>query len=977
MTKNNLTLLLLALSLTTGWAQNHWDNPIKSPDIQHDGHTVKFALDAPHAKDVSIEGQFMKDTKSMTKDKNGVWRGEVNISTPDIYPYAFIVDGTRIADPSNTNIFPNERFKASLLEMPSDAALYTVKDVPHGKVSYCTYHSKVLGINRPLLVYTPHGYETSNRTYPTFYLISGTTDTEETWTKVGRANIILDNLIAEGKAEEMIVVMPYGNMMNGTPRPTSMEAAEMYTTFSNELTECVMPYVAQHFRVKTGRENRAIAGFSRGGGQALFTAMKYPEMFAYLASYSAFLTPAVMDRYFPHLFDGEPPFTMLWYGVGSDDLLYQDVLRNWDYLNDKKVNYEKMLTGGGHTWMNARTYLATTMQQFFKQKNTADVATTITAPNGKVRLQPVVKDGNIVAFNLSYRQQGEEQKVLTIKQFGQNTRDGGGRGLKISSVSKPTMIKEHYDMKSGKRLTCTNEATETVYSFEDNMGRVQRMRVRLYNDGMAFRYELTALQHVALAEEKTTYNIKEGTKRWMQKWTESYEEFFPLTTTGKSNNRRWGYPALIEVENDVWALITEAGIERQHSASCLYNDGNQEDYRVVPDINTLQMSGEWNSPWRVVIVGKRKDLVESTLVSDVSEQCRLEDTSWIMPGGVSWIYWAHNHGSKDYQIVKQYIDMAAKLALPYVLIDAEWDEMGNGGDIEKALNYAKEKGVKTILWYNSSTAWTKNGGAPGPHERLNAPENREREFAWLEEKGVVGVKIDFFAGDKQETMQYCIDLLECAAKHHLLVNFHGATVPRGWQRTYPNLMSVEGVYGAEWYNNLPVLTNRAAAHNATLPFTRNVIGSMDYTPCTFSDSQHPHITTNAHELALAVLYESGLLHWADRPESYLVQPEEVKKIIGSLPTAWEETMLLEGYPGEQVVMARRKGTTWYVAGINGTDHPITLNIDLTPIVKRGKNILILEDGKKDAQKWNVRRMKGKAPKAMKCKPRGGFVMVIE
>lgn len=157
-------------------------------------------------------------------------------------------------------------------------------------------------------------------------------------------------------------------------------------------------------------------------------------------------------------------------------------------------------------------------------------------------------------------------------------------------------------------------------------------------------------------------------------------------------------------------------------------------------------------------------------------------------------------------------------------------------------------------------------------------------------------------------MAYCISLLEDAAKHNLLVNLHGATIPRGWQRTYPNFMSAEGVYGAEWYNNAPVLTKQAAAHNTTLPFTRNVIGSMDYTPCTFSDSQYPHITTHAHELALLVVFESALQHWADRPESYLAQPDAVRKFMSGLPTVWDDTRLVSGYPGESVVIARKKVT---------------------------------------------------------------------
>lgn len=624
-------------------------------------------------------------------------------------------------------------------------------------------------------------------------------------------------------------------------------------------------------------------------------------------------------------------------------------------------------------WRNAPS-ISRTMEG----DNVAVVAKTQSSPNGKVLLTPVVKDNNVTGFSLCYKKNGaKKSRVLALSGFGVQTADGGGKALRINNVGAPRKIKERYSMLSGKRLQCSNEANEVEYAFTDSLGRGQRMIVRLYNDGIAFRYELSDLPNTTVNDERTAYKIEEGTRRWMQKWTEPYEEFFPLSATGNTENRHWGYPALVQSDDDVWALITEAGIERRHSASSLYNDHSATDYRVVPDHNDSQVSGQWYSPWRVVIMGSKKDVVESTLVTDVSAPSRLDDTSWIAPGSVSWIYWAYNHGSKDYKIVCKYIDMAATLGLPYVLIDAEWDEMGNGGTIEDALNYAKKKGVKTILWYNSSTAWKQKYGAPGPHERLNAPENREKEFAWLEGKGVSGVKIDFFAGDKQETMQYCIDLLECAARHHLLVNLHGATVPRGWQRTYPNLMSVEAVYGAEWYNNLPVLTNRAAAHNATLPFTRNVIGSMDYTPCTFSDSQHPHITTNAHELALPVLFESALLHWADKPVSYLAQPKEVQDFMGELPTVWDETRFLSGYPGESVVMARRHGGTWYVAGINGTDNPVTLPVDLPFIGSGKKTVTLFADGENASTPWSIECIKGKCPASVDCRPRGGFVMIIK
>jgi len=506
------------------------------------------------------------------------------------------------------------------------------------------------------------------------------------------------------------------------------------------------------------------------------------------------------------------------------------------------------------------------------------------------------------------------------------------------------------------------------------------MVLRLYNDGVAFRYEFTNITG-SLPRELSTFRIAEGTRRWIMQWGDGAEGFYPLTTTYKTApgqsfsgvwkspdgwNTRWGYPALIQSADNMFVLISEANIERQQSASCLYNEG--ELYRVVADQNESKVSGAWHTPWRVAIIGSLANVVESTLITDVSEPCQLADTQWIHPGVVSWVYWAYNHGSNDMNIIQKYVNLAVALKLPYVLIDAEWDTMKDGKTVEDAVKYALDKGIKPMIWYNSSIGWV--NGAPTPKFRLNKPEDREKEFAWCEKIGVAGVKIDFFSGENLKNMDFCLDLLESTAAHHLLVNFHGATIPRGWQRTYPNLLSTEGVYGAEWYNNVGTFTKKAASHNATLPFTRNVIGPMDYTPCAFSDSQHPHITSHGHELALTVLFESGLQHLADRPESFLAQPKEVQQFLGELPAAWDETRFVSGYPGESVVLARRSGKTWYVAGINGKDEAQTLQLPLSFVT--GKQIQLFADG----EPWNISTLK-KKPASLDCKPRGGFVMIIK
>ena len=586
----------------------------------------------------------------------------------------------------------------------------------------------------------------------------------------------------------------------------------------------------------------------------------------------------------------------------------------------------------------------------------------LVSPNGK--LSVVVKSGQ---YTISY----QGRQVLTVK--------AAEAAIPLEGLN-PQKVTADYWMLSGKRLHCTNEANEY---------RVGPLVLRLYNDGLAFRYEYQRLKKGRVPAEQTAYVIPEGTRRWMQQWSDGYEGFFPFSTTAQVKtlggfggsvvtdkiNTHWGYPLLLEPTDGVFALITEANIERRQSASSLFNDG--ETFRVVPDQNDVIVKGEWHSPWRVVIIGNLADIVESTLVTDVSEPSKLADTGWIKPGVVSWIYWANNHGSNDYSIIKKYVDMAVALKLPYVLIDAEWDEMNKvasnaGKTIEDAVSYALSQGVKPLIWYNSSVGWV--DGAPGPKYRLNKAEDREKEFAWCEKIGVAGVKIDFFSGDNQLNMDYCQDLLESAARHHLLVNFHGAPIPRGWQRTYPNLLSTEGVYGAEWYNNVPTFTDKAASHNAMLPFTRNVVGPMDYTPCAFSDSQHPHITSNAHELALTVLFESGLQHLADRPESFLSQPQEVQQFLGQLPTVWDETRLISGYPGEHAVIARRSGNTWYVAGINGTDHPLTLTACAPFLPANGQATLFADAPADSGDKWSITR--GPLPASLRCQPRGGFVAVL-
>jgi hypothetical protein len=597
-----------------------------------------------------------------------------------------------------------------------------------------------------------------------------------------------------------------------------------------------------------------------------------------------------------------------------------------------------------------------------------------TSPNGKIIVDECFNGMNRLDVSCCTAN-GQKQHVMTISDLGLRTADNKDGKLFLVGTSKCRRISVRYSMVSGKKALCQNRANEYVYTFSDNSGRRQNMVLRLYDDGIALRYVWPDSMHTVVTGEQTTFAVENGSRRWMEQ-LDGYEGYYRFSANSGSDKQQWGFPALFSMSDAVWMLLTEANLCHGNCASHLRGMAHADSYGIELADEQLNIGSGWTSPWRVAIIGGLDDVVQSTLVTDVSDACKLADTSWIKPGTVSWVYWAYNHGSKDFQIVKQYVDMAVALKLPYVLIDWEWDRMSNGGTMEDAVRYALQQGVKPLLWYNSSTAkWSLNAGYT-PLFRLNTHESRMKEFARLDSLGVVGVKIDFFDGEGQNTINYYLDILEDAAKYRLLVDFHGATIPRGWQRTYPNLMSTEAVRGAEWYNNVSEFTYNAAWHNATLPFTRNVVGSMDYTPCAFSDSQHKHITTNAHELALTVIFESGLQHLADKPSSFLAQDAKIKDFFSLLPAAWDETRLLKGYPSQYVVMARRRGSRWFVAGINGTDKPMTLKLDLS-FMKKKHALTLFSDGA-DSRTINVGSFSTTDGLGqIETLPRGGFVIVGE
>ncbi|MET0636882.1 MAG: alpha/beta hydrolase-fold protein [Chitinophagaceae bacterium] len=331
---------------------------ISSPEINTD-RSVTFRYYSRTAKKVMLRGEFLKTPLPFTADTSGVWRITVPGIKPDIYPYSFMVDSVELADPNNTYIFANERFKRSIVEVPGEKPLlHSLADVPHGKITYQWYTSSTLGTTRPLLIYTPPGFDGVKK-YPVLYLIHGGSDTEETWTKVGRANLIADNLIAQGKATPMIIVMPYGNV-----RPQPMP------DFTLDMINDIIPFVESSYPVLTESKSRAIAGFSVGGGQTINIAFSNPGKFAWISSYAPYTETEEFRKNFtnwaPDAATINSQLKLFTISVGTDDFLFESVKKNLAMFKDKKIKVKSYIVPGGHTWMNGKQYLATTLQEIFR-----------------------------------------------------------------------------------------------------------------------------------------------------------------------------------------------------------------------------------------------------------------------------------------------------------------------------------------------------------------------------------------------------------------------------------------------------------------------------------------------------------------------------------------------------------------------------------------------------------------------------------
>ena len=583
------------------------------------------------------------------------------------------------------------------------------------------------------------------------------------------------------------------------------------------------------------------------------------------------------------------------------------------------------------------------------------------SPDGSVKFVTELTDNGALRYAI-YR---NGKLMIQPSQLGL-VRNGDeiADGLRLVDVRSES-VDDAYLLFSGKKLSTRDRCEEVTYAFVAPDQQKIDLIVRVYDDGAAFRYRLHGdpAKSDTINRELTEFSVPADGRAWIHPydWNErhkpSYEQYcknnIPVNSL-PGHDRGWAFPMLFQAADSSWMMITEAHLDGTYPATHVDNSGSggcyrirfpEEDEPVIADPSLAVVSGTHLTPWRAVIVGDElNDIFSTQMVAHLNPPCEIEDTSWIKPGRAAWSWWYDGRSVLDYAQQLKYVDLCKEMGWEYSLIDAGWQSM-DGNGVEGVVDYADKNGVGIWLWYHSGSG--RGDDSPEQHRLMADSLLRRTEMERISRMGIKGIKVDFFDTDKQRIIALYPQILKDAAKYHLMVDFHGATLPRGFERTYPNLMTTEAIRGAETLGRQE-RCERAAEHNATVPFTRNVVGSMDYTPVTFSNKIRQGVpairrTSLAHQLGLAVVFESGFQCYADRAEAYLDLPELPTEFLKSAPSAWEESRLLDGYPSEYAVVARRSGDKWYIGAINGKDCPRTVTVKL-PEECKGKSFIVITDG---------------------------------
>ena len=593
----------------------------------------------------------------------------------------------------------------------------------------------------------------------------------------------------------------------------------------------------------------------------------------------------------------------------------------------------------------------------------------ITSPDGKLVVTVADMDGR-PSYSVSY------DNVLFLKPspLGMIANIGDfSSGMSLEKNVSTNKIDETYELASIKKSKVHYVANEAVFSFTQQGKTIYDVIFRISNNDVAFKYKMYPQGETlscVIKQEATGFAFPDGTTtflcpqskpmRGFARTSPSYETSYTADDVAGKNGWGEGYtfPCLFRNGDNGWTLVSETGVNGGYCASRLL--GHKEGVYTIGFPQEGEANGNGTvspgialpgeTPWRTITVGKTlAPIVETTVPFDVVKPLYSAKGEYTYGRG-SWSWIIGMDGSTNYKEQLRYIDFSAAMGYQSVLVDALWDKQIGRDKIEELAKYGKDKGVALYLWYNSNGYW--NDAPQTPRGIMDNAIARRKEMKWMQSIGIRGIKVDFFGGDKQMTMQLYEDILSDANEYGLLVIFHGCTLPRGWERMYPNFASSEAVLASE---NLHFSQGSCdnEAFNATLhPFIRNTVGSMDFGGSALNKYYNAdnaprgsrRVTSDVYALATAVLFQSPVQHFALAPNNLTDSPSWAIDFMKEVPTTWDEVRFIDGYPGKYVILARRHGDKWYIAGVNAQKETLKLKVNL-PMFSNGEKVRLFSDDK--------------------------------
>lgn len=625
----------------------------------------------------------------------------------------------------------------------------------------------------------------------------------------------------------------------------------------------------------------------------------------------------------------------------------------------------------------------------------------VSSPDGKLTVVTDIISGKPV-YSVTYN----GNVMLENSPLGIST-DVGDFSNGMSLVdSKTSKVSKSFDQDKIKKSHIDYEANRLVTTMKNNAGQEISVEWQVSDNDVAFRYliprqgdtgamvvnkELTGFR---FPSETTVFLTSQSDAMIGWKRTKpSYEEFYitdaPLNSPSKFG-KGFTFPGLFRIGDKGWVLLTETGVDGYYCASHL-TDGVDGLYSIaypMPEENNGNGSTAPGialpkaTPWRTITVADNlSPIVETTIPWNVVEP-RYETKRPGRPGrGTwSWIVWQDN--SMNMADQKTFIDLAADMGYENILIDAGWDQNIGYDKMPELLGYAKQKNVRPILWYSSSGHW--NDIVQSPTNKMDRPIVRKKEMKWLRDNGVECIKVDFFGGDKQETMRLYEDILSDAADHGIDVIFHGCTLPRGWERMYPNHVGSEAVFASENLIFEQIFCDMEAFHATLHPFIRNSVALMEYGGTIFNkrmsrdnNSGNTRHTSDAFQLATSILFQNPVQNFGLTPNNLTETSADAISFMKNVPTTWDDTRLIEGYPGKYVVLARRHGDKWYIAGVNAQKDTLKLKLDLSQLgLKSGSAVIYAQDKANEVKAKDI-KVKNSSSLPVEIPTDGGFVIIAE